>query len=189
ERHRAARRASSCEIGNARTDGSLFRTRVAPVSLRRQRRAREGRKARKRNETRGALRPRARRRRQWRKRPQRPTPPPTSDDPVALIDPLAGVDLRPFWEIIADPGVEKIVHAGEQDVEPVIRHLGREAHNVFDTQIACGFIGMAYPVALAKLVAELVGAKLGKGLTFPHWDQRPLSASELRYPGAAVRLR
>src|SRR5205823_3010270 len=50
---------------------------------------------------------------------------------VALIDPLAGVELKPFWEIIADPSVEKIVHAGEQDVEPVIRHLGREAQNVF----------------------------------------------------------
>src|SRR5205823_14879568 len=52
-------------------------------------------------------------------------------DSVALIDPLAGVELKPFWEIIADPSVEKIVHAGEQDVEPVIRHLGREAQNVF----------------------------------------------------------
>ena len=51
---------------------------------------------------------------------------------------------------LADEAVEKITHAGEQDVEPVIRHLDREAKNVFDTQIACGFIGMAYPVALSK---------------------------------------
>lgn len=110
-----------------------------------------------------------------------------TQEKIALIDPLAGVDLTPFWELIADPSVEKITHAGEQDVEPVCRHLGREATNVFDTQIACGFIGMAYPVALAKLVGELAGAKLGKGLTFTHWDQRPLSASQLRYAADDVR--
>jgi ribonuclease D len=34
---------------------------------------------------------------------------------------------------------------------------------------------------------ELTGAKLGKGLTFTHWDQRPLSAHQLRYAADDVR--
>ena len=106
---------------------------------------------------------------------------------VALIDPLAGLELREFWELIADPVVDKIVHAGQQDIEPVFRNIGRAAANVFDTQIATGFIGMAYPVALGKLVQELVGVRLGKALTFSHWDQRPLSAIQLRYAADDVR--
>jgi ribonuclease D len=106
---------------------------------------------------------------------------------VALIDPLAGIELREFWELLADPSVEKIVHAGQQDIEPVFRNIGVPCANVFDTQIATGFIGMAYPVALGKLAAELVGVRLGKALTFSHWDQRPLSANQLRYAADDVR--
>src|SRR5687767_12025626 len=108
---------------------------------------------------------------------------------IALIDPLAsgGIDLTPFWELVCEPSVEKIVHAGQQDVEPVVRLLKREPANIFDTQVAAGFAGLAYPVALSKLVQELTGARLGKGLTFTHWDQRPLSAMQLRYAADDVR--
>jgi ribonuclease D len=110
-----------------------------------------------------------------------------SAERVALIDPLANVDLTPFWELLCDPAVEKIVHAGDQDIEPVVRHLGKSPANFFDTQIAAGFVGLPYPVSLSKLVGEVIGAKLGKGLTFTHWDQRPLSAMQLRYAADDVR--
>jgi ribonuclease D len=106
---------------------------------------------------------------------------------IGLIDPMVGLDLLPFWQLLADPSIEKIVHAGEQDVEPVHRLTGSAAANIFDTQIAAGFVGLAYPVGLSKLVAELLGAKLGKGLTFTHWDQRPLSAMQLKYAADDVR--
>ena len=106
---------------------------------------------------------------------------------VGLIDPLVGLDLTPFWELLADASVEKVVHAGQQDVEPVHRHIGKGAVNVFDTQVAAGFVGLAYPVSLSKLVLDQVGAKLGKGLTFTHWDQRPLSNVQLRYAADDVR--
>src|SRR6185295_14475604 len=92
-----------------------------------------------------------------------------------------------FWELLCEPGVEKIVHAGEQDIEPVVRHLNRAPADFFDTQICAGFCALPYPVSLSKLVGELIGAKLGKGLTFTHWDQRPLSAMQLRYAADDVR--
>jgi ribonuclease D len=111
----------------------------------------------------------------------------STPEQVSLIDPLAGLDLKPFWELITDPSIEKIVHAGEQDLEPVVRELGRPPANVFDTQIAAGFISLPYPLSLSKLTFEVTGAKLPKGLTFTRWDQRPLSASQLRYAADDVR--
>ena len=106
---------------------------------------------------------------------------------VWLIDPLADIDLAPFWDLLCDPSITKIVHAGQQDIEPVFRLTGRPAANMFDTQVAAGFIRLAYPVSLSKLVMELTGARLMKGLTFTHWDQRPLSEQQLRYAADDVR--
>lgn len=106
---------------------------------------------------------------------------------LALIDPLAGLDMGPFWELLADKAVVKIVHAGESDVEPVVRHLGRPAANVFDTQIAAGFIGLPYPLSLKKLVSAMTGANLGRDMGFSDWQQRPLSPLQLRYAADDVR--
>ena len=110
-----------------------------------------------------------------------------SPQKITLIDALSGLALRPFWELVAAPIVEKVVHAGQQYMEPVVRELKKAPSNVFDTQIAAGFIRLPYPLSLSKLVLEMTGAKLGKGLTFTHWDQRPLSAMQLRYAADDVR--
>ena len=109
-------------------------------------------------------------------------------DEVALIDPQSPqIDLAPFWALLCDASVRKIVHAGEQDIEPVVRFAGRGPANFFDTQIAAGFVGMAYPTSLSKLTLELTGVTLPKGLTFTDWAARPLSAKQLRYAADDVR--
>lgn len=107
---------------------------------------------------------------------------------VALIDPLEVDDLSRFWELLADPQVEKIVHAGAQDLEPVVRHLDQPPANIFDTQIAAGFAGLGYPTGLTKLVQELLGVKLGAPLTYTNWAHRPLSAMHQRYAADDVRF-
>ncbi len=106
---------------------------------------------------------------------------------LALIDPLSGIDMTGFWELLADAAVEKIVHAGAQDLEPVVRHLKRPAANVLDTQIGAAFIGLPYPISLKKVVSELAGGRLGRDLGFSDWEQRPLSQVQLRYAADDVR--
>ena len=106
---------------------------------------------------------------------------------VILVDPLAKLDLQPLWALIAEPEVETIVHAGPQDLEPVVRHLGRPPARVVDTQLAAGFVGLPYPLSLRELVRELVGASLSKGATFTEWDRRPLAPMQLEYAADDVR--
>ena len=107
---------------------------------------------------------------------------------LALVDPLAGVDLEPVWAMVADPAIQTLVHAGGQDFEPVFRLHGGTPANIFDTQIAAGFCGLSYPVGLGRLIEELLDLRLGKGLTFTHWDHRPLSAVHARYAADDVRF-
>ncbi|MCZ6836642.1 MAG: HRDC domain-containing protein [Planctomycetota bacterium] len=107
---------------------------------------------------------------------------------IALVDPLSNVNLDEVWSLVADPDVETLVHAGAQDLEPIARHIGRVPENIFDTQVAAGFCGFSYPLGLGRLIEEILDIKLGKGLTFTHWDHRPLSAVHIRYAADDVRF-
>jgi len=106
---------------------------------------------------------------------------------VWLIDPLAELDLTAFWALIADPHVVKIVHAGMQELEPCLRLINQPPGAVFDTQLAAGFAGLAYPMSLDKLVAQVADADLGHGLKFSNWNRRPLTPLQLAYAANDVR--
>ena len=53
--------------------------------------------------------------------------------------------------------------------------------NVFDTQVAAGFAGMAAQASYETLLAELLGVRLAKSASFTRWDARPLSTEQLAY--------
>ncbi len=106
---------------------------------------------------------------------------------VALIDPQAPLDLAPLLEIIADPAVVKICHAGQQDLE-ILHHLGgRIPQNIFDTQIIAGQLGVGYPLSYGKLVNYYCGVDLDKAHTYSDWSRRPLSPAQFEYAVDDVR--
>jgi ribonuclease D len=103
---------------------------------------------------------------------------------AAVIDfPAVQADgsLDVFWELICDAKIEKIVHAGRQDLDLFAIHAGQIPKPFFDTQIAAAMVGYGAQVAYANLVQRLHGTKLAKAHTFTNWSARPLSDDQIAY--------
>ncbi|MEE9295471.1 MAG: HRDC domain-containing protein [Phycisphaerae bacterium] len=100
---------------------------------------------------------------------------------VWLIDPLAGFEVTPFWELVGDQRIEKVVHAGFEDLAISFHQTGQVPQNIFDIQIAAGLVGFDYPMSLLRLVRAVQGVKLPKSQTLTNWRKRPLSAQQIRY--------
>ncbi len=101
---------------------------------------------------------------------------------IELIDPLGDhLDGAPLAEVLADPKIEVVVHAGRQDIALLRRRFQTPVRNVFDTQVAAGFAGMAAQTSYETLLAELLGVRLAKSASFTRWDARPLSSEQLAY--------
>ena len=61
---------------------------------------------------------------------------------VEVLDPLDdSLDPSPLADVLADPAIEVVVHAGRQDVALLKRVWNTDVTNLFDTQVAAGFAG------------------------------------------------
>ncbi|MFZ2052316.1 MAG: ribonuclease D [Solirubrobacteraceae bacterium] len=101
---------------------------------------------------------------------------------IELIDPLQnGLDASPLAQLLVDPEVEIVVHAGRQDIALLRRALSTEVANVFDTQVAAGFTGLGAQISYDSLLQDTLGLRLAKSASFTRWDKRPLSAEQLAY--------
>jgi len=101
------------------------------------------------------------------------------DDDDFVVDPLA-VDPRPLASIFANPSIEKIMHAAENDVRVMKRDFDFRFAGLFDTMVAARVL--AYPRwGLADLLRDAFGVELDKQYQRADWAQRPLPAAALRY--------
>jgi ribonuclease D len=104
-----------------------------------------------------------------------------------LIDGLDhDVDVRPLAELLADPSVEVVLHAGRQDVAILRRAWTTHLTNIFDTQIAAGFVGESAQSGYGNLLSSVLGLRLGKTASYTRWDARPLTGEQLSYAAEDV---
>jgi ribonuclease D len=105
----------------------------------------------------------------------------------AIVDPLApGIDLAPFYQLMADNSTVKVFHAARQDIEIVFLKSGVVPTPVFDSQVAAMVCGFGDSISYVNLVKKTTGTDLDKSSRFTDWSRRPLSPKQLDYALADV---
>ncbi|WP_430435688.1 ribonuclease D [Oceanibaculum nanhaiense] len=106
---------------------------------------------------------------------------------AAAIDPLAaGIDLKPVFDLLADPGILKVFHAARQDIEIFYQLTGVVPAPLFDTQVAAMVCGFGDSVGYETLATRLANARIDKSSRFTDWSHRPLATHQLDYALADV---
>src|SRR5438067_1334706 len=95
-----------------------------------------------------------------------------SEEGAVVVDARApGIDLKPFFELMADERVLKVFHAARQDIEIVWHQAGLIPHPVFDTQVAAMVLGYGDSISYDQLVQRITGDALDKSHRFTDWTR------------------
>jgi ribonuclease D len=105
-----------------------------------------------------------------------------ADKKTYLFDPLNGLDFSFLGAVFANPGILKIMHAGDNDVRILKRDYGFAFNNIFDTHRAASVLGCHY-LSLTTLVGQYLGIEFDKkkSMQRSRWDTRPLTKEQLQY--------
>lgn len=101
--------------------------------------------------------------------------------PSAALQPSFADWAKPLADVLSDPTIEVIAHAGRQDIALLRRALACEVRAVFDTQVAAGFMGMPAQCSYETLLNQVLGMRVAKSASFTRWDARPLSEEQRSY--------
>lgn len=108
------------------------------------------------------------------------------DHEAAVIDVPAVSSLAPLGGVLADPHIDKVFHAGRQDLELLHLHVGILPKPLFDTQVAAAMVGYGTQIGYAQLVQRVLGKSIVKEHTLTDWSRRPLTKEQLAYALADV---
>jgi ribonuclease D len=105
---------------------------------------------------------------------------------LALIDPVALPDLSPFWQLLENPNVQKVLHACSEDLEVFLTAGNCQPLNLIDSQIIMSFLGHGISMGYAAMIAHYTGIEVDKSESRADWMKRPLTQKQLSYAAADV---
>ena len=101
-------------------------------------------------------------------------------DVNVVIDPLKIHDLSPLKPLFENHSIKKIFHGADYDVRSLYRDFKININNLFDTQLACMFLGIR-ETGLEAVVKKWFKIRLDKKYQRKNWSKRPLSEDMLAY--------
>ena len=105
---------------------------------------------------------------------------------LALIDPVAINDLSPFWQLLTNEKIVKVLHACSEDLEVFLTSANCKPVNLIDSQIIMSFLGHGLSMGYAAMVEHFTGIELDKSESRTDWMKRPLTQRQLDYASADV---
>src|SRR4030043_564567 len=97
-----------------------------------------------------------------------------------VMDPLALRDLSALHPVFSNPRIRKVFHGADYDIRSLYRDFRFEVKNLFDTQLACKFLGLRES-GLEALLRSRFHVELNKKYQRADWSQRPLSPEMVEY--------
>jgi len=105
-----------------------------------------------------------------------------SPNEAVVVDALAeGLDLQPFFDLMANEKIVKVFHAARQDIEIVWHRANLIPHPIFDSQVAAMVLGYGDSISYDQLVQRITGDTLDKSNRFTDWTRRPLTKAQIEY--------
>jgi ribonuclease D len=97
-----------------------------------------------------------------------------------VVDPLCIDDLSVLKPVFEDPAITKVFHGSDFDIRSLDRDFDIHVNNLFDTEIACRFLGIQKR-SLAALLEKHFDMTLDKRFQKTDWSRRPLSKEMIAY--------
>jgi ribonuclease D len=102
-----------------------------------------------------------------------------------VIDPLQIKDLSSLKSIFAGHDIQKIFHGADYDVRSLFRDFNIETNNLFDTELACRYLGIK-ETGLEAVLKKFFKINLDKKYQKKDWSKRPLPQEMLDYAARDV---
>jgi len=105
---------------------------------------------------------------------------------IFIVDPIKLKSIKPLKSVFIDNRIRKIFHGADYDIRSLFRDFDIVIDNLFDTELACRFLGIQQS-GLDAVIQSFFHVKLEKKYQKKDWSQRPLPHAMINYAAKDVQ--